>query len=133
MLARTPERYLAGGWLDAGGAVRAGLRGADATGAAMHLMAAGVAPQELGFTVAALTLVLPQHEESGVGEKLAAALTEALATVARAIQQPNNQGLTGWLGACAARVATEADLEAFMGHVTAVDRQYTMIVAMQPV
>ena len=132
MEARVPARYLAEGWLDEAGGVRPGLVGADATAAAMQLMAAEVAPQELGFTVAALQLLIPQHEQADAGRRLSGALAEALATVARAIQQPNNAGLCAWLWDCAGRVARGGDLVAFQAHLVAVDRQYGLLVALQP-
>lgn len=132
LLARTPDRYLADGFVDGSGAIRPDLLGVDATAAGVQLLAADAAPQELGFTLGALTLLTAQHERGSAPQRLSSALGEALATVARAIQQPNNAGLVQWLDACRARVATEADLQAFLKHFEAVNRQYGLLVALQP-
>ena len=131
-LSGTPDVYLGRGYLDMAGMPWPELRGTDATAAAVQLMTAGVAPQELGFTIAAVTLLLPQNDDPVAASRLAAAVAEAVSTVGRAIQQPNNRGLLAWLNACAAKVSSDADLAACLDHLTAVDRQYAMLVALQP-
>lgn len=132
LLARTPDLYLADGFVDGSGAIRPDLLGIDATAAGVQLLAADIAPQELGFTLGALTLLTAQHKEESASQRLSSALGEALATVARAIQQPNNAGVVQWLDACQVRVTTEADLRAFLKHFEAVNRQYGLMVALQP-
>lgn len=132
LLARTPEIYLADGWLDAAGHLRPDLRGIDATAAVTQLTAAELSPQELGLTVAAVEQLLPEYGDGSPEERLHATLDEALETVARAIQQPNNEGLVQWLNACAAPVGTEPEIAAFVDHLQAVNRQYGVLVSMLP-
>lgn len=132
LLLRTPDVYLADGWFDPSGQTRPELRGADATTAATQLIAAGVSSQEVGFVVAAFSLLLPEHDEPDVADRVHATLEEALETVARAIQQTSNEGFVEWLSACAARVDTEQDIGAFVAHLEAVNRQYALLVSMVP-
>ena len=132
LLARTPDRYLRGGYLDAAGAVRPGLLADDATAAATQLLAADASPQELAYTLEAVRQSLPLHGAAGPEARLRAALDEALAVVAGAIRQPNNPGLARWIGACAAAVRTGADLDAFLAHVEAALRQHALLAAMLP-
>ena len=130
LVALGPDRYLADGFRDASGAPRPELRGLYATAACTRLLDAELAPQELGFTLEALRLLLPQHEERDPAVRLLAAMREALETVARSIQQPNNRGLVAWLDGCIRHVRTEADIAAFLDHMTAVTRQYAMLAAL---
>lgn len=132
LLRRTPAVYLAEGWSDASGQTRPELRGTDATTAAAQLVAAEVPPQELGFTIAAINLLLPEQEGTDPQDNLLSAIDEALETVARAIQQSNNEGLVEWLSACAALVHSEREIEAFATHLKAVNRQYAVLVSMLP-
>ena len=97
-----------------------------------QLAEAELSPQELGFTLEATRLLLPQHDEADPGERLHAAVEEALLTVARAIQQANNEGLLQWLSACTGHVRTEADIAAFLGHMEAVNRQYSLLASLLP-
>lgn len=127
----TPEIYLADGYLDEAGAPRADLLGDFATAAANQLLVAEVAPQELALTYEGIRQLLPMYEGEA-GSRLADAYEETLLVVARAIRQENNGGLVNWLNGCAARVRTEADLAAFMGHVAAVMRRYGVLVAAMP-
>jgi hypothetical protein len=129
LLALTPERYLGDGYTERG-APRPELRGDWAAAASNQLMAAECSPQELGFTLDAIKLLLPEHDEADPGERLHAAAEEAAETVARGIQQPNNEGLLQWLSACVAAVETEADLAAFLAHAEAVRRQYGVLAAL---
>lgn len=127
LLALTPARYLEAGW------DQRELTGEYATAACTQLAAAGLPPQELGFTLEAIKLLLPEHDDAPTpAAQLREAVDEALLTVARAIQQPNNEGLLKWLSECTAHVRTEADVEAFLAHMTAVNRQYSVSVALTP-
>ena len=132
LMGLTAERYLAEGFLDAAGEVRPELLGDYATAAATQLLAAELSPQELAFTVEAIRLLLPQHEDEAPADRLHASLEEALLTVARAIQQPNNGGMVHWLSECAAAVGTPAELDGFMEHLQAVMRLYALVAASQP-
>jgi hypothetical protein len=132
LLSLTPDRYLVDGYLDTAGQLRPSLRGDDATAAATQLMAAEAAPQEVGFTLEAIRLLLPEHDEPTPRERLYATIREALETVARAIQQPNNKGILSWLSACAAAVTSNAEISAFVEHFQVVNRQYALLVALSP-
>ena len=132
LLARTPDRYLRDGFLDAGGAVRPGLLTDDATAAAAQLLASHASPQELAYTLEAVRQLLPLYGGADPGARLRAALDEALAVLAGAIGQPGNPGLARWIGACAAAVRTGMDLDAFLAHVEAALRQHTLLAAMLP-
>lgn len=127
LLALTPDRYLHGGW------EQRELTAEYATAACAQLAAAGLPPQELGFTLEAIKLLLPEHDDAPTPHaQLREAVDEALLTVARAIQQPNNEGLLKWLSECTAHVRTDADVQAFLAHMTVVNRQYAVSVALMP-
>jgi hypothetical protein len=128
LLALTPSRYLADGFVDKNGKPRPELQTGYATAAATQLGAADLSPQELQFTYEALRQSLALQEGSPQ-EQVQAAMEEALETVRGMIQQPNNPGLTQWLKECAAMVKTQADLDAFLAHILAVLRLYTVLVA----
>lgn len=132
LLALVPDRYLADGYLDPAGQPRRELSQTYATAACTQLADAQLAPQELGFTLEAIRLLLPQHDENDPGERLHATVEEALVTVARAIQQANNEGLMQWLSACVGHVRTEQDIHAFIAHMEAVNRQYSLFASLQP-
>jgi hypothetical protein len=132
LLALTPEHYLADGFLDAAGALRRELIGDAATAAATQLVAAGLSPQELAFTYEALRILLPRHAEGDARARIEAALGEALATVARMIRQPNNEGLVSWSRSCAAFVRRDAEIPAFLTHIQAVLRLHALIVNLPP-
>lgn len=132
LLADTPERYLAEGFTDPAGAPRPGLLGTAASAACQQLMAAELSSQELAFTVDAIALLLPEHDEPDPGARVAAVVNEALSVVSGAIGQDNNSGLERWLVECARHVRSEADLAAFQAHIEAVRRQYSMLVALLP-
>jgi hypothetical protein len=131
LLALTPEVYLEEGYLDADGALRRELLSDYATAAATQLLAAELSPQELALTVEGVRQVLPLHEGTPA-ERLHAAVEEALMVVARAIRQPNNAGMVGWLGQCASVVETEAELDGFIAHLRAVVQLYGLIAGAQP-
>src|SRR5262245_4991492 len=116
-LALTPARYLANGFVDQGGKPRPELQNLWATAAAPQLLAADLAPQELGLMYEALRQTLKLHAEGPAPQRLRAALDEALEIVRGYIGQPNNPGLVKWLNECAAMVKTPADLDAFMLHL----------------
>ena len=128
LLALTPDRYLAAGFCDEAGAPRAELAGEWATAAANQLLQSELAPQELAFTVEAVRLSLPLHR-GAAGARAQTAVSEALETVARMIQQPNNEGLIRWLQDCARFVRAEPDLAAMQAHLDAVLRLYALIAA----
>jgi hypothetical protein len=132
LLALTPDRYLAEGYVEKITRRRPELTGAWATAACNQLMAAECSPQEVGFTIDAIRLLLPEHDEPDPGERLHATVQEAIEVVARAIQQPNNEGLLRWLTECVAPVETDADIEAFLEHAEAVRRQYAILAALLP-
>ena len=131
MLALTPEHYLADGYCDASGKLRPEMTGEYATAAAMQLMAAGASPQEVSLTAEAIRQILPMHMSSS-RNRLVAALEEGLMLVARTLQQGNNEGLVYWLSGCAAAVGRQADLDGFLAHFQAVERQYAVLAALQP-
>jgi hypothetical protein len=128
LLALTPARYLASGYLDGQGVARGELQTSFATAAATQLAEGELAPQELSFTCEALQQTLPEHG-GPLPQRLVAALDEALEVVRGLIQQPNNVSLKSWMQECTTHVKTEAELEAFQGHLLAVLRQYTAIAA----
>ena len=131
LLALTPAKYLAQGWVDKAGKARPGLQTAYATAAAAQLFAAKLSPQELGFAYEALRLVLPLHS-SQPAQKFKNVLEEALETVRGMIRQPNNKGLTKWLNECRDSVKTTADIGTFLAHMQAVLRQYSVMAASPP-
>ncbi|HMF12928.1 MAG TPA: hypothetical protein VKE94_11500 [Gemmataceae bacterium] len=128
LLALTPARYLSNGFVDSGGKPRPELQTTYATAAGTQLLAAELSPQELAFTYEALRQSLPLHE-GAPPQRIRATVDEALETVRGLIGQPNNPGLTKWINECAASVKGTSDIDAFMDHVLAVLRQYTVMVA----
>ena len=130
--ALTPRIYLAAGFVNAEGAPRRILLGEAASAAATQLLAAALSPQELGFTVDALILLLEPLADGSAPARLQAALEETVSLVARTIGQANNAGLWEWLNACADRVGSDDDLAAFLAHLKVVQRLYAMLVATQP-
>ena len=131
LLALTPERYLANGYVGLSGQPRPELLTDDAMAAATQLGEAEVAPQELAYLAEALRQVLPLHEGSP-HELIDEALEEALEAVGRMIRQDNNEGLVTWAKACAACVWRAADIEALLLHIDAVLRVYAVIVTLPP-
>ena len=132
LLALTPDRYLAHGYLDGNGALRPEIIGEYATAACTQLLAAECSPQELSLTVEAIVQVLPLQDQPTVPLRLADALEEALLVVSRAIQQGNNEGMVEWLIGCASAVQTEDDLQGFLQHMQVVNRQYALVAALLP-
>lgn len=132
LLALTPERYLADGFLDGAGRPRPELRSDWATAASTQLLVgAELSPQEFAFTYEALNLALARQTEDGPPlERAVAALDEALEVVGRMIRQPTNEGLEEWLEACVAHVSRAGDLDALLEHVQATMRQYAMFAAL---
>ena len=128
LLALTPARYLMAGYLDGRGVARPELQGTFATAAAAQLGHGELSPQEMSFTHEALQQTLPGHT-GPLPQRLVSALDEAFEVVHGMIQQPNNPSLKSWMQACATHVKTEAELEAFWGHLLAALRQYTAIAA----
>jgi hypothetical protein len=126
LLALTPERYLADGYFDAAGALRREFATTFATAACTQFLAADLSPQELSLSAEAVRQILPLHV--GTPSARATATTqEALALVANAIQQRNNEVLARWLQQCAGVVRTQTDLQAFLAHLLAAERQYGLI------
>jgi hypothetical protein len=127
LLALTPAKYLAKGFVDGRGRPKPELQSEYATAAATQLLAGQLSPQELVFTFEALRQSLPLH--SGAPPKrIKAALDEALETVRGLIRQPNNPALDKWINACAAAVKKPADIDAFLAHLQAVLRLYSVFV-----
>lgn len=131
LLELTPDRYLAAGYLDGAGAPRPELHSDFATASCTQLMVAEAAPQEVALTVEALGQLLPLCKGTPGARALDAA-DQALQTVAGAIRQNSNAGLSLWVRACAARVGSETDLAAFVAHLRAVERLYILMVACLP-
>jgi hypothetical protein len=131
LLELTPRVYLAAGYLGGDGKLIPQFRSEYATAASTQLLEAELSPQELAFTVEGLRQILPMHK-GPVQERLTAALDECLHVVARAIRQENNKGLVEWLSQCASAVETDAELAAFMAHIEAVMRLYSLLVMGQP-
>jgi len=130
LLQLTPDKYLAEGYFSEAGAPRPELRDEFALAAATQFMQAELSPQELGLTLEGIRQVLPLHEEADAYDRLYAALQEATELVARMIRQPNNEVLRQWLYDCAAAVADEKDIGAFLDHVAAVNRRYGVMAAL---
>jgi hypothetical protein len=130
LLALTPARYLANGFLQPDGTPRAELRTDWATAAATQLLAAEAAPQELAFTVEALRAVLPLHDEGPPDERATEAVDEALDVVAGLIRQDNNGGIVTWLRGCAAQVRQPDDLAALLLHVESVLKLYGLLASL---
>ena len=131
LLALTPKRYLKDGFVDGKGKPRSELQTGYATAAATQLLAGELSPQELAFTYEALRQTLPL-QEGPVPKRIRGAVEEALEVVRGMIRQPNNPGLTKWINESAAMVKGTADLDAFLTHLLAVLRQYSVLVASQP-
>ena len=131
LLALTPARYLAHGWTTQDGKPRRELTGIDATAASTQFAAAELSPQELALTAEAVRQILPL-QSGGPGHRAHEAAMEALGLVTTAIRQINNQVLAQWLVECADSVRTEADLNAFLAHLQATERQYGLIAGMLP-
>ena len=129
LLALTPDHYLAAGWTTADGAPRPELTGIDATAASTQFLAAALSPQELSLTAEAVRQIIPLHS-GDPGRRARDTAMEALGLVTNAIRQPNNEVLAQWLVDCAASVHTGADLEAFLDHLLATERQYGLIAGM---
>ncbi len=131
LLALTPARYLADGYTTAEGAPRPQLMSEYATAASTRFLAAQLSPQELSLTAEAIRQVLPLHTGT-TAARMHETLAEALAVVANAIRQPSNPALVDWLGQCTGVIRTPADLDAFLQHLLATERQYAMIAALTP-
>jgi hypothetical protein len=129
MLALTPAIYLAEGFTTGDGEIRPELTTLYPTAACTQFVAGLLAPMELSLTFEAIRQILPQ-ETGTAAERIAAAEGEALAVVARAIRQPNNEVLATWLHACTQAVRSEADLVAFLRHALVTERQYGVIAGM---
>ena len=125
LLALTPDKYLADGYLDGALHPRPELRTEWATAAATQLADDAVAVQELAFTYEALRAILPQTR-GAAPTRADSALDGSLAAVARLIAQDNNEGLVVWLEDCVAAVRRDEDLDALLQHVLAVLRRYSV-------
>ncbi len=98
----------------------------EAVAEATLLKAAELSPQEMAFTYEAIRAHL-KLESGPAPARMQAALGEALATVARMIRQPNNEGLAAWCRNAVSQVREEADITAFLEHMQAVLRLYGLI------
>lgn len=121
-----PSAYLAAGWRDSAGALRGDLAGLHAFGPALVFQRAEVAPQELAVTLEAIQQILPDTKGTPQ-DRLATAIEAALETAQAILGIDNSPAVTDWLIACAGFVNTDADLDAFLAHATAVLRQYTAL------
>jgi hypothetical protein len=131
LLALTPAKYLAQGLLDGNGKPRRELRGEFATAASTQFKEAELSPQELAFTYEALRQLVAMNEAKS-GPQFSDAVDAALETVGRMIKQPNNEGLAKWLQESAASIKRPADIDAFLAHMLAVLKQYSVIAASAP-
>ena len=132
LLALTPSQYLTAGYLDGSGVRRGELLSDYATAAATQMVAAELPAQELAFTYEALRAILPMHDDSAggpPGERVRAAVDEALVLVTQMTRQTNNEGLVRWLDECVAAIRQPEDIDAMMQHIQAVLRLYTVIAA----
>jgi hypothetical protein len=126
LIALTPHKYLAGGYLDDAGQERSELVSDYATAAATQLLAAECPAQELAFTYEAVRSAPPDHE-GDPRARARAAVDEALATVSQMTRQTNNEGLVRWLDECVTAIRRPADVDAFLRHMGAVLRLCVMI------
>ncbi len=129
--ARTPEIYLRGGFCGADGRIRPELLDSEAVAVTTQLAETQLSPQEMAFTWEALRALLPM-QDGDAEARMRGGLAETLATVARMIRQPNNEGLVKWCLACAAFVRTEVDITAFLEHMRAAMRLYALIASLPP-
>ena len=127
LLALTPDQYLAQGYLGPDGKPRPILLTGAVTAAATQLLQAELAPQEFGFTLAALREVLPLHKTEPPAVQAMSSLVEALTIVARMIGQRNNKGFVTWLLGCAERVREPGDVDAWLAHMHSVLQQYGLL------
>ena len=130
LLALTPAKYLADGYLDGQGKPKTELKSNYATAAATQFLAAQLSPQELAFTYEALKQCLALQTGTP-SKKMTGAVDEALEVVSGMIRQRNNPGLSAWLKQCAAAVRKPAEPDALLEHVLAILRQYSIVVAAQ--
>jgi hypothetical protein len=130
MLELTPSEYLRAGYRDFTGRPHRELSDAYATAAAVQLEAAKASPQEVIATLEALKQVLPWHHGQAT-QLIAEAAEEALEVVSNMYGQANNTGLVKWLEQCLGAVLAPEDIDAFLGHFTAVSRQYTVIIGIR--
>lgn len=129
--ARTPEVYLRAGFCGADGRVRPELLDSEAVAVTTQLAETQLSPQEMAFTWEALRALLPM-QDGDAAARMRDGLAETLATVARMIRQPNNEGLVRWCRACAGFVRTEGDIAAFLEHMRAAMRLYALIASLPP-
>jgi hypothetical protein len=130
MLALTPSRYLAEGFLDEAGQMRPGLLGNYAMAAAVQLLEAELSPQEFAFTLEAMKYTVPMTEGEPPPVQAMEALLEALRTVGRMIRQPNNEGLVRWSRDCAAQVRQAGDIPAWLAHMGAVLKRLGLLASL---
>jgi hypothetical protein len=128
LLALTPQRYLAKGWLDANGQPLAPLSSGYALAACQQLLQAQVSPQEVGAVLSAFDILLPLYRDTA-HQRLPMVTEDALGSVRSTLGQTNHPGLLAWLEPCVLAVKTEADLAAFMAHLRAVTQQYAALIA----
>jgi hypothetical protein len=120
--------YLAEGYADKQGQARAELLTTFAAATAALFLHALLSPQELTLTHEALQQALLKHT-GAPSSRAQGALGEALETARGTIKQPNHKALGEWLTECTQAVKTDADLQAFLEHVSAVSRKYAVILA----
>jgi hypothetical protein len=128
LLALTPAKYLADGFMAGRGKTKPELQNEYATAAATQLLEGEVSPQELAFTYEALRQTLPL-QTGPPSKRIKAALDETLETVRGLIRQGNNPALAKWLGQCGAAVKAPGDIDALLTHLLAVLRLYSVFVA----
>lgn len=129
LLALTAERYLADGYLAPDGTMRRELTGTFATAVCTQFLAAELSPQELALTAEAVRQIMALQTGTPA-ENARAATAEALVLVANSIRQRNNEVLAKWFLECAGAVRTAADLQAYLAHVLAVERQYGLVASL---
>lgn len=129
LLELSAARYLSKGFVDSRGKPLPELQTTYATATATQFLAAELSPQELAFVHEALKQTLPLHADEPPAAQVREAVAEALDVVRAMIRQPNNARLVQWLNECAAAVNAAVDRDAFLEHLMAVLRQYTVIAA----
>lgn len=129
LLELSAARYLSKGFVDSDGKPLPELQTTYATATATQFLAAELSPQELAFVHEALKQTLPLHADEPPAAQVREAVAEALDVVRAMIRQPNNARLVQWLNECVAAVKAAVDREAFLEHLMAVLRQYTVIAA----
>lgn len=129
LLELTPDVYLADGWLAADGTMRRELTGTLAIATCTRFLVAELSPQEFALTAEAVRQILAL-ETGSAAERARKATAEALVLIANSIRQPNNEVKARWFLQCADAVHSWPELEAYLAHILAVERQYNLVASL---